>query len=80
MKVRADEAIQSIQPIQPLRSPRSLREEKGVEDGRGVPCRGRGLEYDRLIVYGEATRLLRETLAAEKIEFRQTPYDLVFGR
>ncbi len=37
-------------------------------------------ECDRLIVYGEATRLLRETLAAEKIEFRQTPYDLVFGR
>ena len=37
-------------------------------------------ECDKLIVYGEATRLLRETLAAEKIEFRQTPYDLVFGR
>lgn len=38
------------------------------------------IEYEKLVVYGEATRLMGSTLAAEKIEFRQTPYDLVFGR
>lgn len=38
------------------------------------------IEYEKLVVYGEATRLMESTLDAEKIEFRQTPYDLVLGR
>lgn len=38
------------------------------------------IEYEKLVVYGEATRLMESTLSAENIEFRQTPYDLVLGR
>ena len=37
-------------------------------------------EYDRLVVYGEACRLGDARLADEKIEFRQTPYDVVTRR
>ena len=36
-----------------------------------------GLEYEKIVVYGEACRLMQPTLQALKIEFRQTPYDLV---
>ena len=35
-----------------------------------------GRECGRMVVYGEACRLMPQTLAALKIEFRQTPYDL----
>ena len=34
----------------------------------------------RLMVFAECSRLRPETLAAERIEFRQTPYDLKGGR
>ena len=39
-----------------------------------------GLEYEKLVVYGEACRLGEARLAKEKIEFRQTPYDVVTRR
>ncbi len=37
-------------------------------------------EYEKLVVYGEACRLGEARLAEEKIEFRQTPYDVVTRR
>ena len=37
-------------------------------------------EVKKLVVYAEACRLSADTLAAEKIVFRQTPYDLVVRR
>lgn len=37
-------------------------------------------EYEKIVVYGEACRLMASTLEALKIEFRQTPYDLVTRR
>jgi len=37
-------------------------------------------EYEKIVVYGEACRLMAPTLEALKIEFRQTPYDLVTRR
>ena len=37
-------------------------------------------EYEKIVVYGEACRLMASTLQALKIEFRQTPYDLVTRR
>ena len=39
-----------------------------------------GRDYEKIVVYGEACRLLASTLEALKIEFRQTPYDLVTRR
>jgi len=39
-----------------------------------------GLDYEKLIVYGEACRLGEARLAEEKIDFRQTPYDVVTRR
>ena len=39
-----------------------------------------GLDFKKVIVYGEACRLMAPTLEALKIEFRQTPYDLVTRR
>ena len=39
-----------------------------------------GLDFKKVIVYGEACRLMAPTLEAMKIEFRQTPYDLVTRR
>lgn len=39
-----------------------------------------GLEYETIVVYGEACRLMPPTLQTLKIEFRQTPYDLVTRR
>lgn len=36
-----------------------------------------GRECGKTVVYGEACRLMPQTLADLKIEFRQTPYDLV---
>ena len=39
-----------------------------------------GADYNKLVVYGEACRLGDSKLAAEKIEFRQTPYDVVTRR
>ena len=39
-----------------------------------------GLDYEKLVVYGEACRLGDARLAAEKIDFRQTPYDVVTRR
>ena len=38
------------------------------------------MEYDKLVIYGEACRLGGARLAEEKIEFRQTPYDVVTRR
>ena len=37
-------------------------------------------KYDRMIVYGECTKLSAAKLKEEKIEFRQTPYDIVTRR
>ena len=37
----------------------------------------KGLEYERLVVYAEASRLMPSTLEERRIEFKQTPYDLV---
>ena len=37
-------------------------------------------DYNKLVVYGEACRLGDSKLVAEKIEFRQTPYDVVTRR
>ena len=37
-------------------------------------------EYEKIVVYGEACRLMAPTLESLKIEFRQTPYDLVTRR
>ena len=39
-----------------------------------------GLDFKKVVVYGEACRLMEPTLEAMKIEFRQTPYDLVTRR
>ena len=39
-----------------------------------------GLDFKKVVVYGEACRLMIPTLEAMKIEFRQTPYDLVTRR
>ncbi|MBQ3098617.1 MAG: site-specific DNA-methyltransferase [Kiritimatiellae bacterium] len=39
-----------------------------------------GRDYEKIVVYGEACRLMAPTLEALKIEFRQTPYDLVTRR
>ena len=39
-----------------------------------------GRDYEKIVVYGEACRLMAPTLGALKIEFRQTPYDLVTRR
>ena len=39
-----------------------------------------GLDFKKVVVYGEACRLMAPTLEAMKIEFRQTPYDLVTRR
>lgn len=39
-----------------------------------------GLDYEKLVVYGEACRLGDARLAEEKIDFRQTPYDVVTRR
>ena len=39
-----------------------------------------GHDYEKIVVYGEACRLMAPTLEALKIEFRQTPYDLVTRR
>lgn len=38
------------------------------------------LEYEKLVVYGEACRLGDVRLVEEKIDFRQTPYDVVTRR
>ena len=37
----------------------------------------KSLEYERLVVYAEASRLMSSTLEERRIEFKQTPYDLV---
>lgn len=37
-------------------------------------------KHDRLIVYGECTKLSAAKLKEEKVEFRQTPYDIVTRR
>lgn len=39
-----------------------------------------GRDYEKIVVYGEACRLMASTLEALKIESRQTPYDLVTRR
>ena len=38
------------------------------------------VEYRKLVVYGEWNKLGEERLKDEKIEFRQTPYDVVTRR
>ena len=37
----------------------------------------KGVEYERLVVYAEASRLMPSSLEEHRIEFKQTPYDLV---
>ena len=39
-----------------------------------------GCDYEKIVVYGEACRLMQPTLQALKMEFRQTPCDLVTRR
>ena len=39
-----------------------------------------GRDYEKIVIYGEACRLMAPTLVSLKIEFRQTPYDLVTRR
>ena len=39
-----------------------------------------GLIYDKVVVYGEYSRYSAEKLKEERIEFRQTPYDIVTRR
>ena len=39
-----------------------------------------GADYNKLVVYGEACRLGDSKLVAEKVDFRQTPYDVVTRR
>lgn len=39
-----------------------------------------GLDYKKIVVYGEACRLMPPTLESLKMEFRQTPYDLVMRK
>jgi adenine-specific DNA-methyltransferase len=39
-----------------------------------------GRDYEKIVIYGEACRLMAPTLESLKIEFRQTPYDLVTRR
>ena len=39
-----------------------------------------GRDHEKIVVYGEACRLMAPTLEALKIDFRQTPYDLVTRR
>ncbi len=39
-----------------------------------------GRDYEKIVVYGEACRLMAPSLETLKIEFRQTPYDLVTRR
>ena len=48
--------------------------------GRSPSQDARPPEYEKIVVYGEACRLMAPTLEALKIEFRQTPYDLVTRR
>lgn len=36
-----------------------------------------GRDYEKIVVYAEASRLSEETLVDAKITFRQTPYDLI---
>ena len=45
-----------------------------------VAATSAALPYEKIVVYGEACRLMAPTLEALKIEFRQTPYDLVTRR
>jgi adenine-specific DNA-methyltransferase len=35
-----------------------------------------GLDYDKLVIYGEYSRIGSIRLKAENIEFKQTPYDV----
>jgi adenine-specific DNA-methyltransferase len=37
---------------------------------------GRAIEYHRMVIYGEASRLTRVSLEANNIVFKQTPYDI----
>jgi adenine-specific DNA-methyltransferase len=37
---------------------------------------GREFEYDKMVVYGESTRLLHVSLEFNNIVFKQTPYDI----
>ena len=46
-------------------------------NGQDARSPSAALPYEKIIVYGEACRLMAPTLEALKIEFRQTPYDLV---
>ena len=45
-----------------------------------VAATSAALPYEKIVVYGEACRLMAPTLEGLKIEFRQTPYDLVTRR
>lgn len=49
-------------------------------DGETGGSRSCATEYRKLVVYGEWNKLGETRLKDEKIEFRQTPYDVVAGR
>lgn len=55
-----------------------------IRDDLGSGCPGGAggppAAYEKLVVFAEWSRLGPETLAAERIEFRQTPYDLKGAR
>jgi adenine-specific DNA-methyltransferase len=38
--------------------------------------KGAELEYNQMVIYGEATRLTHASLAFNNIIFKQTPYDI----
>jgi adenine-specific DNA-methyltransferase len=38
--------------------------------------KGKELSFDKLVIYGEATRLTSVSLEFNNIEFKQTPYDI----
>jgi len=56
-----------------------IKEDLDGAMGSSRPTNGE-LAYRKLVVYGEACRLGDSRLAEEKIEFRQTPYDVVTRR
>ena len=55
-------------------------QERVPPKGAAGGLRSCATEYRKLVVYGEWNKLGEERLADEKIEFRQTPYDVVTRR
>ena len=55
-------------------------QERVPPKGAAGGSRSCATEYRKLVVYGEWNKLGEERLKEEKIEFRQTPYDVVTRR